>query len=303
MNTDDLRALADSWNLALRAERKSPQTLKSYADGVRFYLAWCDESEALPLERNSLRVWISHLLESGSAASTATSRQLAVRRFSAWLAEENEIPADPFIGMKRPKLDQEALEPLTDEELRALLKACQPPTGATPKEQLRHRRDEAILRLMLETGARAGEVVALQVPDVDLVNGRAIVRSGKGGKGRVIPVGPDAVQALDRYMRLRRHHRLKESSALWLGDRGKEFSYYALHKSLKDRAETARIDRFKPHLLRHTAAHRWLAKGGSEMGLMAVAGWSRPDMLLRYTKARASDRALEEAQRLNMGGL
>ena len=53
--------------------------------------------------------------------------------------------------------------------------------------------------------------------------------------------------------------------------------------------------------LRHTAAHRWLAAGGSEGGLMAVAGWTHPDMLLRYTKARASERAAEEARALNLG--
>ncbi len=58
---------------------------------------------------------------------------------------------------------------------------------------------------------------------------------------------------------------------------------------------------FRPHRLRHTAAHRWLAAGGSEGGLMAVAGWTRPDMLLRYTKAQASSRAADEARRLNLG--
>ena len=59
-------------------------------------------------------------------------------------------------------------EPLSDDELRAMLKACVPPKGATPAEALRHRRDEAMIRLMLESGVRAGEVVALQPDDVDL---------------------------------------------------------------------------------------------------------------------------------------
>ncbi|MGH9248879.1 MAG: helix-turn-helix domain-containing protein [Acidimicrobiales bacterium] len=53
----------------------------------------------------------------------------------------------------------------------------------------------------------------------------------------------------------------------------------------------------------YTAAHRWLAKGGSESGLMAMAGWTRTDMLVRYTKARASERAAQEARRLNLGEL
>ena len=56
-------------------------------------------------------------------------------------------------------------------------------------------------------------------------------------------------------------------------------------------------------MMRHTAADRWLTAGGSEGGLMAVAGWSRPDMLLRYTRARAEQRAADEARRLNLGDL
>jgi hypothetical protein len=55
--------------------------------------------------------------------------------------------------------------------------------------------------------------------------------------------------------------------------------------------------------MRHTAAHRWLAAGGSEGGLMAVAGWTRPDMLMRYTKAQAASRAAAEARTLNLGEL
>ncbi|GAA1987185.1 hypothetical protein GCM10009817_30870 [Terrabacter lapilli] len=304
MSAADLRLLAASWALALRADRKSPQTLKTYSDGVRFYLAWCEAQVADPLARASLRAWVAELLDSGAAASTAVARQLAVRRFAAWLADEGEIATDPFLGFKAPKLDQRVIEPLTDDQLRALLKACQPPKGATPLEALRHRRDEAIVRLMLETGARAGEVVAMAVDDVDLTAGTAIVRRGKGGKGRLVPVGPQAAQAIDRYLRLRRHHRLGATTTeLWLGDRGKGFTYDALHKSLGERAQAAGITGFHPHRMRHTAAHRWLAAGGSEGGLMAVAGWTRPDMLLRYTKAQASARAAEEAARLNLGAL
>ena len=67
------------------------------------------------------------------------------------------------------------------------------------------------MRVMLETGTRAGEVVALELGDVDLINGALTVRRGKGGKGRVVPFGPEASLALDRYLRLRRAHRLAAS--------------------------------------------------------------------------------------------
>lgn len=298
-----LLALLPSWQLSLSADRKSPQTLKSYTDGVTAYLAWCQQEDAPPLERSSLRGWVTSLLDAGRSPATARARQLAVRRFTTWLAEEGEIPADPFVGVKPPKLDQAVVEPLTEDELRALLKACQPPKGATPAEALRYRRDEAILRLMLETGARAGEVVAIGVSDVDLRGGTATIRRGKGGKGRVVPFGPQTAQAIDRYMRLRARHRLAGTPALWVGDRGKGFSYDALHKTLERRAKDAGLVGFHPHKMRHTAAHRWLAAGGSEGGLMAVAGWTRPDMLMRYTKAQASARAADEARKLNLGEL
>lgn len=299
----ELAGLLDSWLLALRADRKSPATLKTYADGVRQYLAHCEANDVDPLDRASLRGWVADLLDHGAQPATGRARMLAVRRFTTWLAEEGEISADPFIGLKSPKLDQAVVEPLTEDELRALLKACTPPKGASAVEALRHRRDEAILRLMLETGMRAGEVIALDVTDVDLTAGTATVRRGKGGKGRVVPFGPHAALAIDRYKRARASHRLASSPALWLGDRGKRFSYDALHKSLGERARAAAVEGFHPHRMRHTAAHRWLSAGGSEGGLMAVAGWTRPDMLMRYTKAQASARAAAEARDLNLGEL
>jgi integrase/recombinase XerD len=210
------------------------------------------------------------------------------------LLEEGESDADHLLGLRAPELDAKVVEPLTAEQIRALVAAC-------AGRDLRDRRDEALVRLMIETGARAGEVVALGTEDVDLATGTATVRRGKGGRGRVVPFGPQTARALDRYLRARRGHRLAGTPALWLGDRGKEFSYDALHKTLGERARAAGIAGFRPHRLRHTAAHRWLAAGGSEGGLMAVAGWTRPDMLLRYTGAQASARAAIEARALNLG--
>ncbi len=293
----DLAALLPSWELALRAERKSPATVKSYGDGVRLFLTWCErENRAAELSRASVSGFVADLLDRGNTASTARSRQLAVRRFSAWLTDEGEQDTDPLLGLRPPKLDHKVVEPLSDDDLRLLLKAC---AGS----DMRDRRDEAIIRLMVETGVRAGECASIALADVDLAAGSAVVRRGKGGKGRVIPFGPFTARAIDRYVRARRTHRLANTPALWVGDRGKAFNYDGLHKSLRYRATLAGIEGFHPHLLRHTAAHRWLAAGGSEGGLMAVAGWTRPDMLMRYTQAQASSRAAEEARGLNLGDL
>ncbi len=305
LTADRLTALIASWELVLRAERKSPQTIKTYLDGLHRYLSWCSLHGAEPMNRTSLNRFVAGLLDAGRAAGTARVRQLAVRRFTAWLIIEGRLYADPFLGVKALKVDQPVVEPLSDDELRALITACAAPapSGTAPAERLPHCRDEAIVRLMLETGVRSGEVVALEIGDLDLVNGLVHVRRGKGGIGRVVPIGPSAVEALRRYLYLRDRHRLAHASDLWLGERGRHFGYDGLSRALRRRAQRAGIEGSHPHKLRHTAAHRWLARGGSESGLMAMAGWTRTDMLVRYTKARATERATHEARRLNLGDL
>ena len=291
----DLPGLLESWTVHLRAERKSDETVKSYTAGVQQFLDWCAH-EGMPtaLDRPSVNAWVAALLERGSEAATARARQLAVRRFSAWLVAEEEIPRDELVGLAPPKLDQKVTPRLTEDQIRALVRAC-------AGREFRDRRDEALVRFMLEAVVRAGEVVAMTTADVDLTRGLAVVRRGKGGKGRPVPFGPQTGRALDRYLRLRRTHRLADTPALWLGDRGKGFSYDGLYRALTYRADLAGIPDFHPHVTRHTAAQRWLSAKGSEGGLMAVAGWTRRDMLDRYTRATASERAAEEARRLALG--
>ena len=111
-----------------------------------------------------------------------------MKRFAAWLNAEGELDTNPLLGLQPPKLDTKVTDALTGDELKALIKAC-------AGKGLRERRDEAIVRLMAETGVRAGEVVAMQIADVDLTRGLATVRRGKGAKGRVVPFGP---QTADR---------------------------------------------------------------------------------------------------------
>jgi site-specific recombinase XerD len=293
----NLTELLSSWQLAMRAERKSPGTIKTYSDGVTGFLRWCEATDTpAELTKSAVQTFIADLLDGGAEGATASARQLALRRFSAWLTNEGELETDPLLGLKAPKIDRKVTHALTDDQLRRLIKACQ---GRTLKD----RRDEAIVRLLLETGMRAGELIGMQTSDVDLQRGLVIVRRGKGGKGRVAPFGPQTATAIDRYMRARRTHRLADTGALWVGGGGKTIGYSGLWRSLKERADAAGIENFHPHLMRHTAATRWLRAGGSESGLMAVAGWSTREMIDRYTGASASERAADEARGLNLGEL
>ncbi len=302
--TDALEALIPSWQIHLRAERKTEGTIKTYLDGVRPYLAWCRAGDHDPLDRRILQTWTGELLDTGRTPATAKTRMMGVRHFTRWLAAEGEIDADPFTHMRPPKVDQPVVPILSTEQLKALVTACTPPGAArTGLPSLRHRRDEAIIRLMLETGLRATECLNLQVTDVDFRTNTLVVRRGKGGKGRTVSFGAQAAKALDRYLRVRALHRLASDPHLWLGDRGRALAYGGLHWALAQRAETAGITDFHPHMLRHTSTDRWLAAGGSETGAMAMHGWSSPAMLQRYGRANRERRAIEEARRLNLGEL
>jgi integrase/recombinase XerD len=297
MSSLDLAELLESWQTHLEAERKSPNTVRLYVAGGRGFLAWCDlEGRPAVLERASVNAYVAGLLKAGAEPATARARQLALRLFAAWLVDEGELQADPLAGLKPPKLDAKVVPVLDDSQLRALLRTCE-------GKALADRRDEAIVRVMLETGIRAGECIALTVDDVDVRGGLLLVRRGKGGKGRVVAFGPATARALDRYLRLRRQHRRADSPALWLGEGGHGFTYDGLHRALGRRARAAGITPFWPHQLRHTFAARWLAKGGSEGGLLTTAGWTHRQMLERYAAATRSERAAEEARRLRLGDL
>ncbi|MGC2679656.1 MAG: tyrosine-type recombinase/integrase, partial [Mycobacterium sp.] len=187
----DLMPLLASWKLAMQAERKAPYTIDSYVRGVQYYLQWCSGAE--PLERTTLQRWVTHLLDQGAEPATARIRQQAVRRFAAWLADPEvaEIDADPFLGMKPPKVDAKVVSVLSPDDMKLIVKAC-------AGKDLRDRRDEAMLRLLAETGMRAGELLALNTTDVDLGQGVAVgwgrlTSRGRGpsrGSGRGHPGGP-----------------------------------------------------------------------------------------------------------------
>lgn len=288
-----------SWELNLLSENKSPMTIASYLRCVRLYLQWCEHSEhPAQLTRDQVQRYTAELIADDKEPNTVRLRLASLRQFARWLVDEGELAGDPLGGVKAPKVASKVTPALTDDQLRALLQACK---GTS----FRDRRDTAIVRLMIETGMRASETVALAVADVEpLKNGVVTVRRGKGGKGRTAPFGPQTGAALDRYIRARRLHKLADTPTLWLGVGGtRGLGYHGLNDTLRDRAKTAGIAGFHLHLMRHTAATRWLRAGGSEQGLMAVAGWNNRAMLDRYTGASAAERAAAEARGLNLGEL
>jgi site-specific recombinase XerD len=296
MGAVDLTELLPSWKRAMSGANRSKATVDLYVGGVIAFLRWCDQNSVAPeLTKDAVNAFITDLLAGGAQSATAVARQKALRQYSKWLAAEGELKEDLLFNLQRPQQVTKVVDALGDEQLARLVRACH---GST----LVDRRDEAVVRLMAETGVRAGELLAMTVDDLDLDRGRATVRKGKGGKGRYVPFGSQTIAALDRYLRTRRRA-ASNTDALWIGVRGGPLSYHGLNAAIKVRAKAAGLNNFHLHLLRHTAATRWLAAGGSEQGLMSVAGWSTRSMLDRYTVASAAERAAAEARTLGLGDL
>src|SRR5262245_42651994 len=87
--TDSLLNLLPSWKRALRAERKSPATIKSHAEGVLAFQRWYESTGRPPvLSKANAQAFVADLLDSGQQPKTASSRLLGIRRFSAWLTAE-----------------------------------------------------------------------------------------------------------------------------------------------------------------------------------------------------------------------
>ena len=220
------------------------------------------------------------------------TRYRGLFRFCGWLVDEEEITANPMKALSPPQPKSKPVPVLTDTDLAALLKAC-------AGKDFRDRRDEAMIRLLLDCGLRVSELCGLTVEGVDLDQGMTLVR-GKGNKVRPVYFGARTARAVDRYLRQRSTQRWAHLDALFLTQRG-ALTPDGARERMKVRGTQAGIDDLHPHRFRHTFAHDFLMSGGQERDLKRLAGWSSDVMLERYGASAADARAKAAAQRMKRG--
>jgi site-specific recombinase XerD len=288
--------LLASWVRALRAGGKSPRTIESYVGAVTGFSDWCAVNGrpiAPSLQRRAdVEDYIGWIIDTRSSG-TAGVRYRSLRQWFRWLASENESD-DVMAGMAHPKLDEHPPAIISDDQLRALLEV-------TKGRDFIDRRDNAMFRILIDTGMRRGELAGMRVVDVDLDGQVLLIQRSKTGKGRLVPIGTKTTAATDRYLRLRPAHRNASRPELWLGLHG-PLTGEGVRQMLINRCRQAGIPELFVHQFRHTAAHRWLLAGGQEQDLARIAGWTPGSaMLARYGASAASERARAAHQRIAPG--
>lgn len=287
-------ALLESWALSLHA--KSPLTVGLYLREVRRFAGTLGKTPLIAATKVDVQKWIGDMQRAGAAGNTVRSRFYAVRAFYVWAHDEQEVDYNPTARITVPRPDPPPPATLSTEELAALFDAC---GGAG----FRERRDLALLRMFAATGLRTAEMLRLELVDLDLAGRVAVIRKGKGGKPRAVRFDPETSAILDRYKRVRSRHRHAQHPRLWIGQRG-PLTKAAPTDILNKRSRQARIGHVHPHQLRHTFADRFLEQGGTEGDLQELGGWESAEVMRRYGKHRAQERALGAYDRVDpMRGL
>lgn len=235
---------------------------------------------------DTFQAWV---IETRSAA-TAVNKHKALQQFFKWpVVDEEEIDQSPMLRVRQPKTPKRLIPIIRDERTKRILETCK-------GKEFVQLRDEAIIRVLYNTGARLSELANLALEDVDLALD-SVRYHGKGAKDRWVRLGPKTARALSRYLRARGSHRLRAAPAVVGRARGPA----AERQRHQAHAQTARsTGRCRRRARAPVAAHlraRVEAGRGRHRGPMLLLGWTSDGMPRHYGASAAAERAGERVDR------
>ena len=280
----------------------SERTIRAYqSDLAQFHMHMSDAS-AVEITSDDLETYLVKL-DGGPYRDTSIRRKVAALKvFFRFLEEQGIVPESPARKLKiRKPVENRVPTVLSQREVRALL--------AAPKEQVeelasardhsagsRNRyfcavRDNVILELLFSTGIRIGELVALNVTDVDLDRAQIQI-TGRATRGRAVALTSDGVvESLRQYLDLRGDRTLT-TPALFVGRSGTRLTIYSIENIFKKHVRLAEIKRHvTPHSLRHTMATMLVSSGADIREVQEILGHASILSTQVYTRMPIQKRA------------
>jgi len=244
---------------------RSAHTVRGYLSDIRALLAYAHSVGATNLDDIDLPLLRSFLaagVGAGMARSSIARRAAAIRTFTAWTHRMGWCAVDAGLLLASPAPKRALPEVLRPDHALAMLDSA---AVASDDNDAVAVRDHCVLEMLYATGVRVGELVALDIDDVDL--GRRTLRvMGKGRKERTVPYGVPAGRALDRWLAARTELVTAESGpALFIGRRGRRLDQRTVRASVhKHTAGLIDGPEIAPHGLRHSVATHVL-EGGADL--------------------------------------
>jgi integrase/recombinase XerC len=247
---------------------------------------------ATNLDRSALRGFLAHLHEAGQSRATAARKLSAARTFLRYLRREGLIDSDPGALIATPKREVRMPAHLSEAEMIALIAA---PAGDSPLG----RRDRAILELFYASGLRLGELVGLDLDDVNL-SARMVRVVGKGGKPRLVPFNSSTVTAIRSYLKDREllvagavsgksGQPARRRQPLFVNYRGTRLTVRSVDRLVRKYvAATSTRMGISPHALRHSFATHLLQRGADLRSIQELLGHARLGTTERYTHVNAA---------------
>ncbi|MDA1195857.1 MAG: tyrosine recombinase [Planctomycetota bacterium] len=266
-----LRADQAAWLRHLETVRNlSPHTLRAYRkdlDELADGLATLGVDKTAAVDLFLLRRYLTTLRDRDLAARSTARKISAIRAFFGWIAETGRIPSSPAEGLRLPKRPRGLPSVLSREEVAALLEH-QPEASGWLVD-----RDRALLETLYSTGARVSEMSALDLADLDLDEGTALLK-GKGRKERLAGLGRPCREALEEYLAAATDARARrDRRAVFLNHRGTRLTARGMHGLITRRVAAVGIRRaVTPHTLRHSFATHMLQAGANLREVQELLG-------------------------------
>ena len=237
-------------------------TVAAYRRDLQQFFNHADQQEVGSLgglDRGVIRGFLASLDGRGYARRSAARKMSAIRAYLGDAVRRGRLEANPADGISRPRIPRTLPQAFTQGATASLLDAID---GDDPKSL----RDRAVLETLYATGLRVSEMASLTVGAVEGRDRFTVV--GKGGTERIVPVGAQARDAIERYLRLGRPSLVAQHSgdALWVGGRGAPMSARSLRRLVRTRAGTF------PHSLRHSFATHLLERGADLTSVQQLLG-------------------------------